>query len=104
MYSSARLHFNCTSTCINYFAKKLIYLYYLHCKLFVAFSEKVVKSRIFEALKSIENRTCIKFIQDSNLALLVTSVLQKFGVVFSSSGNRFVLCNVKCLREKISTV
>ena len=63
-------------------------------------AENVIKSKISRALKSVEDRTCIKFIKVSNLPLLNTSVPERFGVVFSSHGNRYVICNVKCLREK----
>lgn len=64
------------------------------------FAGKAVKTRIIGALKSIENRTCIKFMKGSKLDLLNTSVSQKFGVVFSSCGNRYMLCNVRCLQER----
>ena len=63
------------------------------------FAGKGVKSSIIGALKSIQNRTCIKFIPMSKLAILNASVSPKFGVIFSSHGDRYVLCSVRCLLE-----
>ena len=62
-------------------------------------AENDVKTNLIAALKSIEDRTCIKF-KRSKLASLNTSVSQKFAVVFSSHGNRYVLSNVNCLPER----
>ena len=85
---------------LDYFSRKCINIITFTPTLFALFAEKVVTTRIFGALKSIEKRTCIKFIKVSKLALLNTSVSHKFGVAFSSLGNRYVFCNVKCLRER----
>ena len=62
---------------------------YIQCG-FDLFTEDVVKTRIVSAIKSIQNRTCIKF-KVSRLVSLNTSIRENFVVVFSNCGNRYVL-------------
>ena len=63
---------------------------------FDMFKENPVKTSILSAMKTIQNRTCIKF-EVSKLGLLSTSIAEKFVIVFSNRGSRYVLYYVKCL-------
>ena len=66
-----------------------------HCELVTLFAilvDMVVRNSIHAAIRSIQEHTCIKF-KKSEMALLYTSKSQKFAVVFSSLGNRYVLNN-----------
>ena len=60
---------------------------------FAMFVESHVKNSILTAFKSIENRTCIKF-NETQLAPASTAAAQKFAVVFSKHGNRYLLYKI----------
>ena len=56
------------------------------------FVEDHVKSRILAALKPIQDYTCIKF-KEAQLAPSIIPREQKFAVVFSNRGKRYLLSN-----------
>ena len=60
------------------------------------YTENYVRYSILAAIKSIQNRTCIKF-EETQLALSNTSAAQMFAVVFSKHGNRYLLHKTMCL-------
>ena len=66
--------------------------------LLVSFAETVVETRMLEAFKSIQNRTCIRF-QRSKYAPLKASVTKEFAVVFSNGGKRYSYC-MKSFQQK----
>ena len=67
-------------------------LVYYKLKLFAMSVEDHVKSSILAAVKSIQNHTCIKF-KETHLAPSNILRAQKFTVVFSNLGKRYLLSN-----------
>ena len=65
---------------------------YITC-VFATFVENALMYSILSAFNPIQKRTCIKF-KWSRLDSFNTPIPEKFVVVFSSHGNRFVLYNV----------
>ena len=61
-------------------------------------AENIAKDRLYATIKSVQDHTCIKFRQ-LNLAAMNKSRAQNFMVVFSSFGNRYLLCNDSSLSE-----